>query len=123
MKRGEKVVSKVVLEVARRTHDDAPHQKSEDAADGCEGEQQHAVEADLLERQSLTQVVNRVFQYPGTSSVDGRCQDHAYETGKKSSAITCQVLNQATPGGHFRSIPARYRTTLRGAKARRTARR
>ena len=112
LKGGEEVVAQVVFEVARRAHDDAPHEKPEDAADGCEREQQHAVPADLVEGEPLAQVVDRVLQDPGAAGGDRGCQHHADETGDKSSAITRQVLNQATPGGHFRSIPARYRATL-----------
>ena len=78
-------------------------------ADGGQHEQQDRVEADLVEGQSLAQVVDGVLQDPGPTGGDRRRHDHAHESSSKSTAISRQVLDQTTFRGHFRSIPARSR--------------
>ena len=121
LKRGKEIVPKVVLEVARGANDDAPHEEPEDAAGRREHEQQDTVPADLVERQPLAQIVDGELQHPRSTGGDGRCHNDAHESRDKSSAITCQVHDQATFGGHLPQYTCPIWTTRHCTKGLRTA--
>ena len=59
----EEVVPHVVLDVARRADENAPHQEPEHAADEADGEQQRAVAEELRARDAARQVVDGVAQH------------------------------------------------------------
>ncbi len=89
LKGRKKIVSQVVLELARRADDDSAREEPEQPADGGQHEQEDRVEPDFVEGQALAQVIDGVFQDPRSTGRDCRRHHHAHESSSKSTAISC----------------------------------
>ena len=100
LQRGEEVVAKVVLDVARRADDDAAHQEAEHAADRGQRQQRDRIQPDLRRGDVRGQVVNRVFQNPWARQGDGGRGDHTRETEEEGTAIPGHVTQQPTDRRH-----------------------
>jgi hypothetical protein len=95
----EEVVPDVVLDVARRRDDDAPHQEQEQAADQGDAEQQAGVHQELALGDGLVQIVDRVLQDPGAEQLERGGGDDADETDDERAPVTIDVRQE--PAGRW----------------------
>src|SRR5262249_61406745 len=97
----EESVADVVFDVARGADDDAAHQELEQPANARHAEQQTRIDLQLLARDALVQIVDRVLEDPRAEQLEDRGRDDADEAGQELGAVTVDVVQEpADRGAH-----------------------